>query len=141
MSTVRFTDNSAAAIEAMNEAVEAALEAIGQQAVSHAKSNITEAGRVATGALRNSVSHLVATDEKAVYVGTNQEYAVFNELGTGIYLDGGGGRQTPWAYQDANGNWHRTRGMQPIHFLKNAVQGHESEYQSIAEQVIKAHQP
>lgn len=141
MSTVNFIDNSDAAIEAMNEAVEAALEAIGQQAVSHAKSNITEGGRVNTGALRNSISHIVAMDEEAVYVGTNQEYAIFNELGTGVFLDGGGGRQTPWSYQDANGNWHRTSGMPPIHFLKNAVQGHEAEYQGIAEQAIKAHQP
>lgn len=141
MADVKFTDNSDEAISEMNEAIEAALEAIGQQAVSHAKSNITEAGRVDTGALRNSISHLVDMSEETVYVGTNQEYAVFNELGTGIYLDGGGGRQTPWSYQDANGNWHRTSGMPPIHFLKNAVQGHEAEYQRIAEQVIKAHQP
>lgn len=141
MADVKLIDNSDEAIEAMHTAVEAALEAIGQQAVSHAKQNITEAGRVDTGALRNSVSHLVATDENAVYVGTNQEYAVFNELGTGIYLDGGGGRQTPWAYQDAKGEWHRTSGMPPIHFLKNAVQDHTDEYKSISETVIKAHQP
>ena len=140
MSDVTFIDNSDEVIAAMSEAVEAALEAIGQQAVSHAKSNITEAGRVDTGALRNSVSHLVATDEEAVYVGTNQEYAVFNEMGTGIYLDGGGGRQTPWSYQDAKGTWHRTSGMPPIHFLKNAVQGHEDEYKAIAEQMIKSHE-
>lgn len=141
MADVKLIDNSDEAIEAMHTAVEAALEAIGQQAVTHAKQNITEAGRVDTGALRNSVSHIVATDENAVYVGTNQEYAVFNELGTGIYLDGGGGRQTPWAYQDAKGEWHRTRGIRPIHFLKNAVQDHTDEYKSIAETVIKAHQP
>lgn len=141
MSTVEFKDNSQAAISAMSEAVAAALEAIGQQAVSHAKENITEAGRVDTGALRNSVSHVVATAENAVYVGTNQEYAAFNEYGTGVYLEGGGGRQTPWAYQDAKGNWHRTSGMRPIHFLRNAVQDHTDEYQQISEQVIKQHQP
>jgi HK97 gp10 family phage protein len=141
MADVRFIDNSDEAIEAMKTAVEAALEAVGQQAVSHAKQNITEAGRVDTGALRNSVNSLVVMDEEAVYVGTNQEYAIYNELGTGVYLDGGGGRQTPWSYQDAKGNWHRTRGMRPIHFLKNAAQDHADEYIQIAEQTIKQHQP
>lgn len=140
MADIRFTNNSDEAISEMNEAIEAALEAIGQQAVSHAKSNITEAGRVDTGALRNSISHLVDKSEETVYIGTNQEYAVFNELGTGIYLDGGGGRQTPWSYQDAKGNWHRTSGMKPIHFLKRAAQDHADEYKAIAEHVIKSHQ-
>lgn len=141
MSTVEFTDHSDEARKAMSEAVEAALEAIGNQAVSHAKSNITAAGRVDTGALRNTVSHAVATDENAVYVGTNQEYAVYNELGTGIYLEGGGGRQTPWFYVDAKGEGHFTHGMKPIHFLRNSVQDYVDEYQQIAEKIIKQHQP
>lgn len=137
MADVKFIDNSDEAIEAMHTAVEAALEAIGQQAVSHAKSNITEAGRVDTGALRNSVSHVVATDENAVYVGTNQDYAVYHELGTGIYTEGGRGRQTPWSYRDAKGEWHRTRGIRPIHFLKNAAANHTDEYIRIIEQTMK----
>ena len=138
MSTIKITDHSDEAIQAMDDAVEAALEAIGLQAVNHAKSNITEAGRVDTGALRNSISHLVATDENAVYVGTNQEYAVFNEMGTGIHADGGGGRKTPWSYQDAKGEWHRTSGMTPIHFLKNAVANHIDEFKAIAEKIFKS---
>lgn len=136
MADVQFIDHSDKVKKAMPEAIEAALEAMGQQAVSYAKSNITAAGRVDTGALRNSVSHAVATGENAVYIGTNQEYAVFNELGTGIYAEGGGGRKTPWAYQDAKGEWHRTRGMRPIHFLKNAVQEHVKEFKEIAAQII-----
>lgn len=133
MADVRFTDNSGETLNALEEAIKAALEAMGQQADSYAKSNITAAGRVATGALRNSVSHEVQAGEGAVYVGTNQDYAIYNELGTGIFV---GGRQTPWSYQDANGNWHRTRGMAPIHFLKGAVQDHQSEYLAIAKKII-----
>jgi hypothetical protein len=75
--------------------------------------------------------------EKAVYVGTNNEYAVYNELGTGIYTDGGGGRQTPWRYQDAKGNWHTTQGMKPIHFLKNAATEHSAEYRKKFEEYLK----
>ena len=136
MADVQFIDHTDEVDAALQDAIEAALEAMGQQAVSYAKSNITAAGRVDTGAMRNSLSHAVATDENAVYVGTNNEYAPFHELGTGIYLEGGGGRQTPWAYQDAKGEWHRTRGLRPIHFLKNAVQDHAGDLEQIAAQTI-----
>ena len=137
MSSVEFIDHSAEVIAEKNRLVQAALEALGNQVVSYAKSNITKAGRVDTGAMRNSVSHLVVPDEEAVYVGTNQEYAVYNELGTGIYLEGGGGRQTPWSYKDHKGNWHTTRGMKPTHFLRNAVQDHTKELEQIAESILK----
>lgn len=122
-------DNSAEVLRAVEANIQAALEAVGNQAVSHAKKNITEAGRVDTGALRNSISHQVEGD--TCYVGTNQEYAIYNEVGTGIYTEGGGGRQTPWFYVDAKGQGHFTRGMKPIHFLKNALANNISEYRSI----------
>jgi HK97 gp10 family phage protein len=137
MSDFRFIDHSADAINEKNRRVLAALEALGQQAVTRAKQNITAAPRVDTGALRNSVGHQVDGDNELAYVGTNQEYAVYNELGTGIYLEGGGGRQTPWSYKDKKGNWHTTRGMKPIHFLKKAVQDHTNEYKRVAEQYLK----
>jgi len=138
MSSVKFTDNSADTIRAKNKAVEAALEAMGIQAESHAKSNITKAGRVDTGAMRSSMNHLVIASEETVYVGTNKQYAIYNEYGTGIYAEGGGGRKTPWSYQDGNGQWHTTRGMTAIHFLKKAVQEHISEYKAIAERILKS---
>lgn len=135
--SISLTNNSGAVLEAKDAAVEAILEAWGNQAVSHAKNNLTAASRVDTGALRNSISHQVEAGEKAVYVGTNQEYAVYNEMGTGIYLEGGGGRQTPWHYQDHEGNWHTTRGMKPVHYLRNAVQDYEDEYRRIADSILK----
>lgn len=132
-----FQDHSPEVNAKLEEALEAALEAVGNQAVSHAKSIITRESRVDTGALRNSVNHAVDMDEKCVYVGTNMEYAIYHEFGTGIYTDGGRGRQSPWAYQDAKGNWHRTRGIKPIHFLRDAVQDHIKEYQQIMEAEIR----
>ena len=129
-----FIDHSAEVKAKLEGAIEAALEAMGNQAVSHAKQNITKAGRVDTGNLRDSMTHQVEMNEKAVHVGTNNKYAIYNEMGTGVYI--GGGRQSPWAFQDANGNWHRTNGMPPVHFLKNAIQEHANEYMKIAESII-----
>lgn len=135
--SVIVTDNTEEVLSELAERIEAALEAVGNQCVSHAKQNITAAGRVDTGALRNSMTHLVKADEKVVYVGTNNEYAVFNEMGTGIHLDGGGGRQTPWRYKDSKGNWHTTSGIKPIHFLRNAGRDHQSEYKDIIQMFLE----
>ena len=131
--TIDHTDE---VLKALETQLEAGLEAVGNNAVSHAKQNITAAGRIDTSKLINSVNHKVETGEKAVYIGTNTEYAIYNEMGTGIYASGGGGRQTPWVYQDAKGEWHRTRGMRPIHFLKNAAANFAGEYVAIIKQYL-----
>lgn len=135
--SVKVTDYTVEVLDAFEEAIEAALEAVGQQAVTHAKQNLKAAGRSDTGTLRNSITHKVQMSEKAVYVGTNVHYAIYNEMGTGIYADGGGGRKTPWRYQDAKGNWHTTRGIKPTHFLKNAAQDHAEEYRGIVKRYLE----
>lgn len=133
---IKFESHRIEVEEAMRDAVEAALEAIGIQCESHAKANITESGRVDTGAMRNSVSHQVVPSENAVYIGSNLEYALFNEVGTGVFAEGGGGRKDPWVYVDDKGVGHRTVGMKPIHFLKRAVSEHEGEYKEIARDIM-----
>lgn len=135
MANVTFTDHSDEVLRALAERIEAALEAVGVQAVSHATQTITAAGRIASGAMRSSISHKVAMGESAVYIGTNIEYAQYHEFGTGIYIPGG--RQTPWAYQDAKGEWHKTRGVKPIHFLKDAAANHTSEYKGIIQMILQ----
>ena len=59
------------------------------------------------------------------------------ELGTGIYAEGGGGRPTPWVYQDAKGNWHYTRGNKAQPFLKPAAADHAGQYRDILESELK----
>lgn len=131
----KLTDNSDKIIKQLGTETEAALEAIGNQAVSHAKNTIAEEDRIGTGAMRNSVNHQVEMGEKAVYIGTNQSYAPYHEYGTGIYADGGG-RQTPWYYVDAKGTGHWTHGVQPIHFIKNACANHTEEYKTILQKFL-----
>lgn len=138
--SIEFTikvDNSDKVLKALEERKEAILEAWGQQGVSHVKNVITQESRVDTGAMRNSITHQVELGESAVYVGTNSEYAIYNEFGTGIYLEGGGGRQSPWRYQDSRGEWHTTRGMKPIHMIKNGIGNNIQEFKKIAEDMLK----
>lgn len=125
MADVRFIDNSGELLREFGEAVQRALERVGEQAEGYAK----DLAPVDTGQLRNSISHTVDEDEPAVYIGSNTSYAPYVELATGIYAEGG--RPTPWVYQDANGNWHWTRGNKAQPFLKPAVADHAKEYQSI----------
>ena len=131
-------DNSAEVLRELDSKIEAILEAWGIQGVGAVVDIITSESRVDTGAMRNSISHQVDAGDKSVYIGTNIEYAIYHELGTGIYLEGGGGRQTPWAYQDASGAWHRTRGMKPIHMIKNGVSQSVNDFKSIANDILKS---
>lgn len=133
---VTMTSNAEEVKDAKAEAVAKVLEMWGQFAEGAAKENITAAGRVDTGNLRNSISHIVEMSEEAVYIGTNNEYAVYNEVGTGVFYPGG--RQTPWKYQDAKGNWHITHGMKGINFLKDAIENNVDTYNAMAEQELKA---
>ena len=137
---VEFTisaDNTEAVLQELSTKLEAILEAWGIQGVGAVVDIITSESRVDTGAMRNSITHQVDAGDQSVYIGTNIEYAIYHELGTGIYLEGGGGRQTPWSYQDANGEWHRTRGIKPIHMIKNGVSGSVNDFKSIANDILK----
>ena len=99
---IKFDDNSKKILDEFHDAALRALERCGSQAEGYAK----DLAPVDTGNLRNSISHRVDPDEPAAYVGTDTEYAPYVEFGTGVYAEGGGGRPTPWVYQDDEGNWH-----------------------------------
>lgn len=104
---VVIKDNSDEFLKALPEQIEQALTAIGLTAESYAKRDCP----VDTGRLRNSITNAVRTDEKAVYIGTNVEYAAFVELGTSR--------------------------MKPRPYLKPAATQHNAEYKSLAEQALK----
>ena len=105
MSDVTFNNNADEVLEEFHEQINVALETIGLAAEGYAKRLCP----VDTGRLRNSVSH--ATDDKAAYIGTNVDYAVYVEMGT---------VNTP---------------AQP--YLKPAVTDHVNEYQRIVQNALK----
>ena len=133
---VKIETNKDDFINAAEEAIERALEAIGIQAEGYAKDIIAAEGRVDSGEMRNTTAHKVDKNEQAVYIGSNLKYAVYNEVGTGIYAEGGGGRKTPWMYTDRKGVKHWTWGMKPIHMYKRAASEHADEYKSITERML-----
>lgn len=78
MSAEIVQDNTDEVKRALQSAMAKALEEIGLTAEGYAK----KACPVDTGRLRNSITHAVVEGEKAVYIGTNVEYAPYVELGT-----------------------------------------------------------
>lgn len=140
MDNVEFISNLATVTKATDAAMQRAAEIIGGMMESKAKLYITDAvyatpagWYVRTGNLRNSITHDAVSEDHGVtvIVGSNVSYAPFVELGTGKYAEGGGGRQTPWLYQDHNGKWHRTSGMPPRPYLRPAVENHIKDYRDV----------
>lgn len=100
-------DNAQRIADAIDQALAKALEEVGLVAEGYAK----KACPVDTGRLWNSITHQVRPSEKAVYIGTNVEYAPYVELSTS-----------------------RTKG-QP--FLRPAAADHENTYKKIFESNLK----
>lgn len=107
---IDFKSNKKQVLDALEQAVDRALYICGGKAESYAKQNLTDNGSVDTGLLRNSITFArggknanidsysankggasgsysgnaphEGIGERAVYIGTNVEYAPFVELGT-----------------------------------------------------------
>lgn len=105
---IELEDNSEEANNALERAMQKAGMIIGMKAETYAKL-LTP---VDTGRLRNSINNKYVADEKAVYIGTNVEYAPYQEFGT-------------------------STGIQAHHFLKNAAGNHSEEYRQIIEDCMK----
>lgn len=91
-----------------------------------------------TGALRNSIQSEVITDDGNIVgvVFTPLEYAPYIEFGTGLFAEEGG-RSDAWAYQDDEGNWHKTSGHKPQPYLRPALNENRSKILEILEGSIK----
>ena len=67
-------------------------------------------------------------------MGTPVEYAPYVEFGTGIHAVNGDGRQTPWVYRTADGEFYWTEGQEPQPFLMPAL---EENTERIKEEILK----
>lgn len=106
--SVKVTSHVKEVIEAKNDAITRALEAIGIQA----EGDVAELAPVDTGRLRDSITHEVDESEEAVYVGTNVEYAAYQEYGTSK--------------------------MKPHPFLKPGIMNNLDTYKEIAEKYLSS---
>lgn len=134
---VKFVDNKEEVLAACHQQIIGWLEAIGEDAASTAANVLTQTGTIDTGRLKSSISSAVDEENNCVYIGTNVEYAIYHEFGTGRYAEGGGGRQTPWMYQDRDGVWHWTQGVPAKHFIQFGATAHQAQYKEMLEAALK----
>lgn len=161
-----FIDHTPELEKQMEKAMQAALEAVGGQCVSHVVQILTAdayqhsvSWYARTGALKK-FTHELHMDEKAVYVGSDLNYAPYWEYGTGEY---GGGRPGYWVFVPGGGGGgpgggkiytleqakqvmailqskgidaHITKGIKPVHMLQRAVEDYSDEYKAIMEQYL-----
>ena len=129
---ITLEDHSDEVLAALESACLKALEECGLVGEGYAK-KLCPVG--ITSNLRNSITHTVSDSEKAAYIGTDSEYSIYVECGTGIYYPGG--RKTPWTYQDEKGDWHLTHGQRAQPYIKPAVADHVAQYVRIIKQELK----
>lgn len=92
---------------------------------------------VQTARLKNSIDYIVDQDEMVGYVGTNVEYAVYVEFGTGEFAENGRGRKGGWVYKDPSGEWFFTWGQEPQPYLRPAFRQNKNRIESLAKQIYK----
>lgn len=91
---------------------------------------------VQTARLRNSIDYQVDQKELIGYVGTNVEYAVYVEFGTGEFAENGRGRKGGWVYKDPSGEWFFTWGQPPQPYLRPAFRTKKNEIESLAKAIF-----
>lgn len=174
IASVSITDNTDLVREALAQATEQALIAIGTKAEKYAKENMTydaiggaSKPPIDTGLLRNSMTYVISGKEahiknykadkgdesgsysgtapqmpaNTVYVGSNVDYGVFIEEGTGTHASGGKGRKEPWVYTDEKTGKKRVTGGYPAqHMIRRAVTEHTDEYKQTVKEIFKANE-
>lgn len=105
---VKMINNKAEVEAGMHDAVLACLEAIGEDAADTA----AQFAPVDTGRLKNSITSAVVPSEMAAYIGTNVEYAIYQELGT-------------------------SRGIAGKHFIQFGATAHTGEYKAWLENFLQ----
>lgn len=114
-----------------------------QQSVLDVQGEVRERTPVDRGRLRQSVTTEVrgALPEMRGVIGTAVFYGPYQEFGTGIYAEGGAGRQTAWRYKHHRFGWVTTRGNRARHMFQDglaAARGRVSGYFAAALKRINA---
>ena len=113
MADVIFEDYTIEVLGAIDSKIDAVLEECAGEMESAVKRN----SRVDTGKTKSSFRHKVTgsfmSGKIEAHIGSNDENAIWEELGTGEYALQGNGRKGGWFYVDAKGVGHFTRGKSP----------------------------
>ena len=91
---------------------------------------------VSTSRLKQSIDYIVDYDELVGYVGTNVDYAIYVEFGTGEFAENGNGRKGGWMYIDPSGEWFFTWGIEPQPYLRPAFRQTKGQIEALAKSIF-----
>ena len=109
MAKIEFKDNTIQVKDAIKDNVVAVLYECAGEIESQTKRN----SRVKTGKTKSSFRYVVDEGELKATIGSSDENAIWEELGTGEYALNGNGRKGGWKYVDEEGHGHFTHGKKP----------------------------
>lgn len=125
-----FQDNSKACKEAIRNAEEKWLYAVGELLISAIRPLIP----VDTSSLKTTLDYKVNLSDMSVTIGVNEKYAIYVEFGTGIYAENGQGRKTPWAYTDPKtGETIFTHGSHPKPYMRPGYRSQKENIKKLLE--------
>lgn len=134
---IDFDDNTMRVKEALADGISAFLNEAGGEL----QAQIARNSRVDTGLTKGSYDYTVRESIMAgqaeLQVGSNLENAIWEEFGTGEYALHGNGRKGGWTYEDARGNWHKTRGKTANRPMFKAFTANREKLKRRARKVIK----
>lgn len=152
--SVEFHDYSLKVLEALDDAALQFLE----EAASEIQSQAQRKTSVDSGQLKGAWNHVVDESKKEAQVGNPLENAIWEELGTGAWAEGGKGRKDAWyvpvesvdgskkptfngqvviVYGQGGQAFYKTNGKKPKRMLHNAFTENKAKIIRRAEQIYK----
>ncbi|MDU2489638.1 MAG: HK97 gp10 family phage protein [Clostridium celatum] len=129
-----FIDNSQACKEALKNAQEKWLYAVGELLVSAIRPLIP----VYTSNLKTSLDYKVDIDKMEVTIGVGEEYAIYVEFGTGEFAENGQGRKGGWTYTDkVTGETIFTYGQYPQPYMRPGFRDNKNNIKKLLEKYLK----
>lgn len=100
-----------------------AMNRTGAEIVDTMRETLRADGHAGTGDLIDSINYDIKQTNDEIIVNVNAaDYAKYLESGTGAAHGVSGGREGYWRYQDRDGNWHTTDGMDADPFIDPSTQ-------------------
>lgn len=108
-----------------------------EMASEHIQGQVVLLTPVDLGALKDSIDKQVDTGELRAYVGTNKEYAIYVEKGTGEFAVNGDGRVGGWVYKSPKDNeFYFTYGQKPQPYLVPGFENSKGAIITLAKEVL-----
>ena len=130
-----YESNIPKAEENIKRSISTGMDAVSKKVLDDVKDNLLRQGAKDTGQLLNS--YKIVQTEDGFEIGSDLDYSLYVEFGTGMYAEDGKGVTTPWAYKAADGTWRTTKGMKPRPHIRPAFENNAEEIEMMLAKELK----